>query len=164
MSNVDPSNGPQVKPITIWPMISPTSNALETRVLTAEVYCLWYSCLRRTFVIVLLPSIMYSAALTWCLHQIILVAITDQCKAGAELSHSTISKPSTLRLYREVTPSSVQHTIVKKSDNDCLFDETSLDGAAGSSGTTTVPGAPGTFSVLPRSSSLMGSPSDSMMM
>lgn len=33
--------------------------------------------------------------------------------------------------------------MVNRSDNDCRFEETSVEGAAGSSATTTAPGAPG---------------------
>ena len=35
--------------------------------------------------------------------------------------------------------------MVNRSDNDCLFDDTSCEGAVGSSVTTTAPGAPGVF-------------------
>jgi len=38
--------------------------------------------------------------------------------------------------------------MVKISESDCLFEDTSLDGAAGSSATTTAPGAPGDFQSL----------------
>ena len=39
--------------MTTWPMISPTSNAFDTRVLTAAVYSFGYSFRSRTLVIVL---------------------------------------------------------------------------------------------------------------
>ena len=50
--------------------------------------------------------------------------------------------------------------MVKRSDNDCLLELTSLEGAAGSSATTTAPGAPGTFVSCFKSSSLIFSTSD----
>jgi hypothetical protein len=56
-----------------------------------------------------------------------------------------------------------EHTMVNRSDNRCLAEETSLEGALGSSGTTTTPGAPATFSVeipLLNSSSLIRSSPD----
>ncbi len=48
-----------------------------------------------------------------------------------------------------------EHTMVKMSESDCLLEETSFDGAAGSEGTATVFGAPGVFSTDPRSSLLL---------
>ena len=50
--------------------------------------------------------------------------------------------------------------MVKRSDKDCLLELTSLEGAAGSSATTTAPGAPGTFVSCFKSSSLIFSTSD----
>ena len=44
--------------------------------------------------------------------------------------------------------------MVKRSDSDCLFELTSLDGAAGSSATTTAPGAPGVLVAIVTSSIL----------
>lgn len=38
-----------------------------------------------------------------------------------------------------------QQKIVKRSDSDCRFEETCVEGAAGSSATVTAPGAPGGF-------------------
>ena len=50
--------------------------------------------------------------------------------------------------------------MVKRSDSDCLLELTSLEGAAGSSATTTAPGAPGVFVSDFKSSSLIFSASD----
>lgn len=50
--------------------------------------------------------------------------------------------------------------MVNRSESDCLFELTSLEGAAGSSATTTAPGAPGTFVSCFKSSSLSFSASD----
>lgn len=50
--------------------------------------------------------------------------------------------------------------MVNKSDSDCLLELTSLEGAAGSSATTTAPGAPGVFVSIFISSSLIFSASD----
>ena len=50
--------------------------------------------------------------------------------------------------------------MVNRSDSDCLLELTSLDGAAGSSATTTAPGAPGVFVSDFKSSSLIFSASD----
>ena len=52
--------------------------------------------------------------------------------------------------------------MVKRSDSDCLLELTSLDGAAGSSATTTAPGAPGVFVSTFMSSSLIFSASDTI--
>lgn len=51
-------------------------------------------------------------------------------------------------------------TMVKRSDKDCRFEETSLEGAAGSSATTTAPGAPGVLESALVASSLYWSMSD----
>lgn len=78
-------------------MISPTNSALDTRVLTVEVYSLGYSALRRTFVMVL-----HSEAISWAStarirenrsHQVVLVPITDKGKAAGELheAHDQLS-------------------------------------------------------------------------
>ena len=50
--------------------------------------------------------------------------------------------------------------MVNRSDSDCLLELTSLEGAAGSSATTTAPGAPGIFVSCFKSSSLIFSTSD----
>ena len=50
--------------------------------------------------------------------------------------------------------------MVKRSDSDCLLELTCLEGAAGSSATTTAPGAPGIFVSTFMSSSLIFSTSD----
>ncbi len=50
--------------------------------------------------------------------------------------------------------------MVNRSDSDCLLELTSLEGAAGSSATTTAPGAPGIFVSNFMSVSLIFSASD----
>ena len=60
-------------------------------------------------------------------------------------NESIINEPI-LRFSRHLGRSKL--TIVNKSDKDCLFDETSCEGAPGSSATTTAPGAPGVFDML----------------
>ena len=45
--------------------------------------------------------------------------------------------------------------MVNRSDSDCLFEETSLDGAVGSSATTTAPGAPAILESLHTESSAL---------
>ena len=52
--------------------------------------------------------------------------------------------------------------MVKRSDSDCLLEETSFEGAAGSLSTTTAPGAPGVFEGDLASSSPSLSPIDIM--
>lgn len=76
-------------PTTTWPITSPTNSALETRVLTVEVYSLGYSALRRTLVMVLKRRHV-SASLRNCerySHQIVLESIADQSKAASKLWH-----------------------------------------------------------------------------
>jgi hypothetical protein len=94
--------------MTSCPIISPTSKAFDTLVLTAAVYYFGYSFLSRTLVIVLptnISTVLFSNVtprppkLGYRIHQVILVPITNQRKARTELhpqhaNHLANSNPS----------------------------------------------------------------------